>query len=82
MSKGQGSMCSEVNDNLVETLECIGLADNKRHRYIPWKDETICGQKILRKKVLSNDILTHYCCSICDAYQDERDIIAEEKAKS
>lgn len=65
-------MCSEVNDTIVDTLECIGI-DGKIHRYVPWKDSTICEISIGRKKTSKEDRVHHYYCSICDAYQDERD---------
>lgn len=65
-------MCSEVNDNVVDLIECIGV-DDKRHWCIPWKNVTMCEIPVVRKKTTDNDIINHYCCSICDAYQDERD---------
>lgn len=45
-------------------IYCLGI-DYKIHRCYPWKDETICGVKIKRKKLLKNDFINYFGCYEC-----------------
>jgi len=45
-------------------IECIG-ADRLKHVYRPHENKTICGVDILRKKLLKNDRIDHFCCYEC-----------------
>lgn len=47
-------MSNLVEDDDNFAVRCIGV-DGKQHAYLPWKDTTICGQKIANKKPESQD---------------------------
>lgn len=57
--------CGLKTTNEKNYIECIGI-DRKRHVCEPDKDITVCGVKILKKKVTNKDIdLFPYGCYEC-----------------
>lgn len=50
----------------MKVITCIGI-DNKIHCCKPNSNRTECDMKILRKKLLKNDLSEKYWCPYCDA---------------
>jgi len=46
-------------------INCIGV-DDKIHYCEPHKDICVCGVKVRRKKLLSQDYNKYFFCYVCD----------------
>ena len=55
---------TEIKREKNYLTSCIGV-DRKQHVCYPWKDETECGVKILKKKMTDSDYTEHFGCYEC-----------------
>ena len=47
-----------------KTIDCVGV-DRRLHKCYAWSSTTKCGVKVLRKKLLINDISNLFSCYEC-----------------
>lgn len=54
----------EPEDETDYSVECMGV-DRLKHRYLPHKNETLCGANIWKKKISDKDRETYMSCYEC-----------------
>ena len=52
------------NEENEHKINCLGI-DRKLHMCYPWEDKTMCGIKILNKKLTAVDIVYRLSCYEC-----------------